>query len=159
MNRIPGTMRAFSLLFALVLAVQPLAKATSIKSPERTQGLVINPVNFSTHTLVNLSGKGCFVAARVSKQGGPTDLTFVRLSIDGKNVVDISVAALANLGTTASNPFGIVLQNSGATVETVTIGFPQALVFKTSLVLDVVVNENGVVQIIGNVVSGVCSKK
>jgi hypothetical protein len=89
----------------------------------------------------------------VTKQGGPTDLTFVILEIDGRNVVNYSFAAARNVGLTQANPYGIQYL-SGAGVESFSIGWPFPLVFKQSLKLSVTVNEINVVQIVGNVVSG-----
>lgn len=120
--------------------------------PRRTQGLKA-PAAIGTHSLVDLTGPGLFLSANVSKQGGPTDLTFVILEIDGRNVVNLSFAAARNWGLTQANPYGIQY-SSGAGVESFSIGWPFPLVFKKSLKLSVKVNETNVVQIVGNVVSG-----
>lgn len=120
--------------------------------PRRTQGLKA-PAPKGTHTLVNLTGPGLFLSANVTKQGGPTDLTFVILEIDGRNVVNYSFAAARNVGLTQANPYGIQYL-SGAGVESFSIGWPFPLVFKQSLKLSVTVNEINVVQIVGNVVTG-----
>jgi hypothetical protein len=102
---------------------------------------------------VSLTGPGLFLSANVTKQGGATDLTFVSLDIDGRNVVSLSYAALRNVGLTQANPYGIQFL-SGAGVESFAIGWPFPLTFKRSLKLSVTVNEIGVVQIVGNVVRG-----
>jgi hypothetical protein len=120
--------------------------------PRRTQGLKA-PAPKGTYSLVNLTGPGLFLSANVTKQGGLTDLTFVILEIDGRNVVNYSFAAARNVGLTQANPYGIQYL-SGAGVESFSIGWPFPLVFKQSLKLSVTVNETNVVQIVGNVVSG-----
>ncbi|MCP9441551.1 MAG: hypothetical protein NNA20_03065 [Nitrospira sp.] len=127
--------------------------------PRRTQGLKA-PAPKGTHPLVNLTGPGLFLtgpglflSANVTKQGGPTDLTFVIFEIDGRNVVNFSFAAARNVGLTQANPYGIQYL-SGAGVESFAIGWPFPLVFKKSLKLSVTVNETDVVQIVGNVVTG-----
>src|SRR5262245_6450746 len=120
--------------------------------PQRTQGLRA-PAPKGTYTLVSLKGPGLFLSANVSKQGGATDLTFVSLDIDGRNVVNLSFAALRNIGLSQANPYGIQYLTGGA-VESFAIGWPFPLTFKRSLELSATVNETGVVQIIGNVVRG-----
>lgn len=126
--------------------------AAGICDPERTQGLRA-PAPQGTHQLVTLEGPGVFVAAHVSKQGGDTDLTFVTLDIDGRNVVNLSYAAARNLGFVQGNPYGLVLLPSGR-VDNLTMGYPSPLRFTRSLVLGVQVQEAGVVQILGNVIHG-----
>lgn len=126
--------------------------ARGVCKPQRKQGLKA-PAGKGDHTLVQLKGPGVFVGAAVSKQGGATDLTFVDLTIDGRNVVNLSYAAAQNWGLTQYNPFGIVLLKTGA-ISNLTIGFPTPLRFEKELVLSANINEVGVVQIIGNVVYG-----
>ena len=120
--------------------------------PQRTQGLKA-PVPKGSYTLVSLTGPGLFLSANVTKQGGATDLSFVSLDIDGRNVVNLSYAALRNIGLTGANPYGIQYSTGGA-VESFSIGWPFPLTFKRSCELSVTVNETGVVQIVGNVVRG-----
>jgi hypothetical protein len=120
--------------------------------PQRVQGLKA-PAPKGTYNLVNLEGPGLFLAAHVTKQGGSTGLSFVRLQIDGRNVVDLSFAAAHNWGLTEQNPYGLVLLGSGG-LQNFTFGWPVPLVFKRSLSLSVVVNETGVVQIVANVIRG-----
>lgn len=122
-------------------------------NPQRVQGLKTNIKKGSTHKLVSIKGPGLFLAGHVSKQGGANDLTFVSLEIDGKSVVNLSFAAASNLGLTQNNPYGLVLLKGGP-VQNFTFGWPVPLTFKKSLELSVVVNEAGVVQIIGNVIRG-----
>jgi len=124
----------------------------AVKNPQRTQGLMA-PAPQGTHKLVSLTGPGTFVAAHVSKQGGDSDLTFVSLDIDGKNVVSLSIAAARNIGFTQANPYGLVLLQAGG-IDNLTIGFPEPLAYAKTLVLSVEVKEAGVAQIIGNVVHG-----
>lgn len=126
--------------------------APGVCDPQRTQGLRA-PAPNGTHALVTLTGPGVFLGAEVSKQGGTTDLTFVILDIDGRNVVNLSIAAAANQGLTQQNPYGLVLLQSAA-LKTMTLGFPTPLLYKRSLELKVTVNEGNVVQIVGNVVHG-----
>jgi len=120
--------------------------------PQRTQGLRA-PAPKGSYTLVSLKGPGLFLSANVTKQGGATDLSFVSLDIDGRNVVNMSYAALRNIGLAQANPYGVQYSTGGA-VESFSIGWPFPLTFKRSLELSVTVNETGVVQILGNVVRG-----
>jgi hypothetical protein len=120
--------------------------------PERIQGLKA-PAPKGTFNLVNLVGPGLFLAAQVTKQGGATGLSFVRLQIDGRSVVDLSFAAAQNWGLTQQNPYGLAVLGSGG-LQNFTFGWPVPLVFKKSLNLSVVVNETGVVQIVANVIRG-----
>ena len=120
--------------------------------PQRVQGLKA-PAPKGTYNLVNLEGPGLFLAAHVTKQGGSTGLSFVRLQIDGRSVVDLSFAAAQNWGLTQQNPYGLVLLGSGG-LQNFTFGWPVPLVFKKRLDLSVVVNETGVVQIVANVIRG-----
>lgn len=125
----------------------------AVVNPVRNQGLVTNVAVNSTKELVKVKGPGLFLSAEVTKQGGNSDLTFVILDIDGKNVVNISIAALFNQGLTTHNSYGISVFRSGASLETVTIGFPYPLTFNKLLSLKVTVNEPGVVQILANVIT------
>lgn len=123
--------------------------------PQRTQGLEA-PTPQGAYKLVVLDGPGVFLGAEVRKQGGDSDLTFVDLSIDDRNVFNISYSAARNVGLTAINPAGMVLLPSGR-LDNLTLGFPSPLRFARSLVLSVQVNEDGVVQIVGNVWHGSAS--
>jgi hypothetical protein len=125
---------------------------TGVCDPQRTQGLRA-PAPKGEHLLVKLKGAGVFLAAEVVKQGGNSGATFVNLEIDGRNVVSIGFAAAENAGLTQFNPFGLVLLKS-AGLKNLTIGFPSPLRFRRSLKLSVTVNENGVAQILANVVHG-----
>jgi len=89
----------------------------------------------------------------VTKQGGGSGLTFVILDIDGRNVTNLSYAAAENSGLTQQNPYGLVLLKSSA-LKTFTIGFPSPLRFQKELKLSVTVNEDGVAQILANVIHG-----
>ena len=120
--------------------------------PQRIQGLKA-PAPRGTYNLINLTGPGLFLAGHVTKQGGATGLSFVRLQIDGRSVVDLSFAAAQNWGLTQQNPYGLVVLGSGG-LQTFTFGWSVPLVFKRRLDLSVVVNEVGVVQIVANVIRG-----
>ena len=120
--------------------------------PQRIQGLKA-PAPRGTYNLINLTGPGLFLAGHVTKQAGATGLSFVRLQIDGRSVVDLSFAAAHNWGLTQQNPYGLVVLGSGG-LQTFTFGWPVPLVFKRRLDLSVVVNEVGVVQIVANVIRG-----
>jgi len=120
--------------------------------PQRTQGLRA-PAPKGDHVLVQIKGPGLFLGAAVTKQGGASGLTFVILDIDGRNVTNLSYAAAENWGLTEQNPFGLVLLKSAA-VENLTIGFPAPLRFQKELKLSVTVNEDGVQQIVANVIHG-----
>lgn len=126
--------------------------APGVCDPQRTQGLKA-PAPNGTYDLVTLKGPGVFLGAAVAKQGGGSDLTFVILDIDGRNVTNFSFAAAANEGLTQQNPYGLVLLHS-AVIKTFTVGFPTPLLYKRSLRLAVTVNEPGVVQILANVIHG-----
>ena len=125
---------------------------TGVCDPQRTQGLKA-PVPKGDHLLVQLKGPGLFLGAEVTKQGGATGITFVILDIDGRNVTNISYAAAVNSGLTQQNPYGLVLLKSSA-LKNLTIGFPSPLRFKKGLKLSVTVNEDGVAQILANVIHG-----
>lgn len=120
--------------------------------PQRTQGLRA-PAPEGDHVLVNLRGPGVFLGAQVTKQGGPSGITFVILDIDGRNVTNYSFAAAKNAGLTQQNPYGLVYLDSGP-LETVTVGFASPLRFESSLQLKVTVREPDVVQILANVIHG-----
>lgn len=125
----------------------------SVENPVRNQGLITNPANNSTKELVKLQGPGLFLSAELTKQGGNSDLTFVILDIDGKNVVNISIAALFNQGLTVHNSYGISVFRSAAALDTVTIGWPYPITFNKNFSLKVTVKEPGVVQILANVIT------
>jgi hypothetical protein len=125
---------------------------TGVCDPQRTQGLKA-PAPKGDHVLVTLKGPGLFLGAEVTKQGGASGLTFVILDIDGRNVTNLSYAAAENSGLTQQNPYGLVLLKSAA-LKNLTIGFPSPLRFQKELKLSVTVNEDGVVQILGNVIHG-----
>ena len=125
----------------------------TVSNPERKQGLKA-PVPKGKYTLVTLRGPGKFLSAEISKQGGTNDLTFIILDIDGKNVVNLSVAAAKNWGFTQHNSYGLVLLGSKAGIKTLTIGFSCPLEFKRDLILKVDVQENSVAQIVANVIHG-----
>jgi len=120
--------------------------------PQRTQGLKA-PAPKGTYNLIDISGPGLFLAAHVTKQGGATGLSFVRLEIDGRSVVNLSFAAAMNWGLTQQNPYGLVVLGSGG-LQNFTIGWPVPLTFKRGLRLSIVVKEAGVVQIVANVIRG-----
>ncbi len=124
-----------------------------IPDPERTQGLQAPAVQ-GEHHLITLKGPGSFISAQVSKQGGSNDLSFVSLDIDGRNVVNISFAALINTGLTQNNPYGLVLVKSTGNLKTLSIGYSSHLYFKKELSLSVIVKEDGVDQILANIVHG-----
>ena len=124
-----------------------------ICNPERTQGLKA-PAPKGEYELVKLKGPGTFISAEISKQGGANDLTFIVLDIDGKNVVNLSVAGAENWGLTQHNPYGLVLLKSSVGIKTFTIGFSSPLYFRSELKLKVVVQEDNVAQIVANVIHG-----
>lgn len=128
------------------------AQDFAISDPERTQGLAASATK-GDHVLVELKEPGVFIGAEITKQGGATDLTFVSLDIDGRNVINLSYAAAKNSGLTQQNPYGVVLLQSAA-LKTFTIGFPSPLRYKNSLRLSVKVNEDGIAQILANVIHG-----
>lgn len=137
----------------LCLFILGVNAQADVRDPERTQGLVTQAPNGETE-LIFLEGRGKFVSAQITKQGGTNDLTFVKLDIDGRNVVNISIAALRNIGLTENNPYGLVLLQSKGDPKTFTIGFSTPLIFRRELRLSVDVQEQNVVQILANVVHG-----
>ena len=146
------------LLFILLLLVvlQGCAASTytrGVREPERTQGLEA-PAPQGQHQLVALQGPGTFISAEIVKQGGNTDLSFIILDIDGRNVVNLSVAAAKNTRLTQNNPYGLVLVSSTGNIKTFTIGFSTPLYYESSLTLSVDVQEDGVEQILANVIHG-----
>jgi len=124
-----------------------------VRNPERTQGLKA-PAPQGEHELIALEGPGTFLSASITKQGGGNDLTFVILDIDGRNVVNLSIAAAKNVGLTQNNPYILDLVKSIGDIKTLTIGLPSPLYFERELKLRVNVQEAGVVQIVANVIHG-----
>ena len=124
-----------------------------VRNPVRTQGLKA-PAPQGEHELIALKGPGTFLSASITKQGGGNDLTFVILDIDGRNVVNISIAAAKNVGLTQNNPYILDLVKSTGDIKTLTIGLPSPLYFERELKLRVDVQEAGVVQIVANVIHG-----
>lgn len=137
----------------VALLLTALSVHADVRNPERTQGLVASP-STGEHVLVTIPGRGKFVSAQINKQGGTNDATFVVLDIDGRNVVNISIAALANFGLTQNNPYGLVLLQSSEDLKSLAIGFSTPLVFKSQLRLAVDVQEADVTQILANVIHG-----
>jgi hypothetical protein len=132
------------------MPVQPCTPCVS--EPQRSQGLKA-PAPRGEHVLVTLKGPGVFLAASITKQGGATGLSFVSLDIDGRNVINASYAAVENWGLTQHNPYGVVLLKMKA-IKNLTIGFPTPLRFDKELKLSVKVDEDGVAQILANVIHG-----
>jgi hypothetical protein len=120
--------------------------------PRRVQTIKA-PASVGTHTLANVAGPGLFLGGHVTKQGGSTGLTFVRLVIDGRTVVDITYAAARVFAFPAQNPYGLVLLSAGA-AQNLAFGWPTPLVFRRSLTLTAIVNERNVAQLVGDVVVG-----
>ena len=147
------TFSAILLLLMIPLLQGCAVRMRNVSEPERTQGLRA-PAPEGEHVLVTLEGTVVFLSAEISKQGGTNDLTFVILDIDGKNVVNVSIAGVKNWGLTQDNPYGLVLVESEAGIKTLTIGFPYPLEFTSELTLKVDVKEEDVAQIIGNVIHG-----
>jgi len=146
------SLTALLLMFALQgCAVDTFTKG--VRDPQRTQGLKA-PAPQGEYELIALKGPGTFLSASVTKQGGASDLTFVILDIDGRNVVNSSIAAARNAGLTESNPYILNLVKSTEDIKTLTIGQPSPLYFEKDLKLRVKVNENGVVQVLANLIHG-----
>ena len=125
----------------------------TIKGAKKSEGLITSPGNGTTHDLVTITGSGTFVAARMTKQGGASNITTVELVIDGQTIVGRTYAALDNWGMTQNNPYGTVLLH-GNGIDAVTIGFPQPIEFEDSLILRTNVGESDIVQMIGTVIYG-----
>lgn len=124
-----------------------------IAMPAVADGLVAPPA-MGENVLVSINGPGRFLSARVSKQGGLSGLTEVRLQVDGQDVVRRNFVALQNLALTEQNPYGVAVLSSGAGIDTATIGFTEPLIFESNLTLSANVGESGIVQITGAVVYG-----
>ncbi len=139
-------------LFSLLCILYMSNANADVYYAKYKDGLIVTPSFGSSHTLVKQKGPGKFISARIAKQGGSNDITFVNLEIDGQSVVNRSFAALRNFSLTENNPYGVVIL--GKDLKSVTIGFPFPLVFEKSLSLSVFVNETGVSQIIGTVIHG-----
>lgn len=137
----------------MALSFVAVSVYADVLEPQRTQGLIA-PAPQGVHNLVLLKGSGKFVSAEITKQGGTNDLTFVILDIDGRNVVNVSIAALKNSGLTQNNPYGLVLMQPAGNIKTFTIGFSAPFVFASDLKLSVDVKETGVAQILANVIHG-----
>ena len=73
--------RATAAVAAQSRATSPSCCIGGMCDPQRVQGLKA-PARKGTYDLINLEGPGLFLAGQVSKQGGLTGLTFVRLQID-----------------------------------------------------------------------------
>jgi len=129
------------------------ACAGGVCNPRRVQGLRA-PAPRGEHVLIDIAGPGVFLAGEVVKQGGGPGLSFVSLDIDGRNVVNTSYDAARNWGLTEHNPYGVHYLGSAAGLENLTFGWPTPLVFMRSLKVSVVVRQDGVVQILANVVVG-----
>lgn len=134
-------------------AASPLACVGGACNPRRVQGLIA-PASAGTHTLIHIAGPGLFLGGEVVKQGGGAGLTFVSLDIDGRNVVNASYDAVRNTGLTEDNPFGVQYLTGVSGIENMTFGWPTPLVFQNSLTVSVVVKQQGVVQILANVIVG-----
>ncbi len=127
----------------------------SVKAAQRSEGLVTNPGPNTVHTLVDVTGPGKFVSARLTKQGGDSGLTAIRLILDGRVVVGRNIAALKNFAMTEHNSYGVSVFTSPAGIDAVTVGFSQPLEFESSLQLEAVVGDDfGIVQMIGTVIHG-----
>jgi hypothetical protein len=132
--------------------------ASGVCDPRRVQGLLAGAVPGKhvakgKHEVIEIEGPGVFLAAEISKQGGTGDLTFVGLEIDGRGLWNLSYAAATNFGLTAHNAWGQSVV-SGFGIKTMVLGLPTPLRFQKHLVLTVQVNENGVDQIVANVLVG-----
>lgn len=122
-------------------------------NPRRVQGLKA-PAPRGEHVLVDIAGPGVFLAGEVVKQGGGAGLSFVSLDIDGRNVVNLSYDAARNWGLTEHNPYGVHYLSSAAGLENLTFGWPTPLVFMRSLKVSVLVRQDGVVQLLANILVG-----
>ena len=80
--------------------------------PQRVHKLLA-PAPVGTHQLVNVTGPGVFVAGHVTKTGGATGLTFVRLVIDGRVIVDVTFGAARTFVFPIDNPYGVLRFSSG----------------------------------------------
>jgi len=129
------------------------ACAGGVCNPRRVQGLKA-PAPKGEHVLLDIAGPGVFLAGEVVKQGGGPGLSFVSLDIDGRNVVNISYDAARNSGLTEHSPYGVQYLGSAAGLENLTFGWPTPLVFMRSLRVSAIVRQDGVVQLLANVLVG-----
>jgi hypothetical protein len=124
---------------------EPGAPVCAIQGINRADGVVNTVVRGTKYNLVSLSGPGKFVAARLVLWGAgvpyQVDQTTVEVVIDGRTVVQDTVADLSSQDFYHFNPFGIDLgaqkgaEGPDAVGRTVRIGFPLPVAFDTSLVL------------------------
>jgi hypothetical protein len=115
------------------------------------------PAPKGTYDLITQEGPGLFLSGFVSKQGGASGLSGVRLIIDDQIVVGSNFVEARNLGLMQQNPFGLVSLDSvlgSSVLQAITFGWPVPLVFRKSLIVRVTVNEPGVVQILARVIRG-----
>jgi len=97
-------------------------------------------------------GPGVFLAGEVVKQGGGPAV--VRQPGHRRPERREHVYDAAELGTHRTQPVRRPLLGSAAGLENLTFGWPTPLVFVRSLKVSVVVRQDGVVQILANVVVG-----
>ncbi|WP_089942752.1 hypothetical protein [Candidatus Entotheonella palauensis] len=140
-------------LFAILQGCVMNTYTKGVREPERTEGLQA-PAPQGQYQPVTLQGPGTFISAEIVKQGGNNDLSFIILDIDGRNVVNLSVAEAKNTKLTQDNPYGLALISSTGNIKTFTIGFSTPLSYESSLTLSVDVQEDGVDQILANVIHG-----
>ena len=122
-----------------------------VRDPQVTEGLKVSPAQGQDYDLVTLKGPGTFLSATISKQGGDSDLTFVSLKIDGRNVMNVSILAVKRDGVVPNSLLSVVEQGGN---EKLYIGLPTPLYYENELTLSVHVQENGVAQILANVIHG-----
>ena len=122
--------RALFLIPVLVVALTTAALADVIGAHE-TQGLKTN-VGPGEYTLVDIKGPGTFVCAHVNKQGTGSGLCFVNVTIDGKHVMELSYAAMKNMGLSTNNPYGVMVKTVGS-IDNAMINFGTPLYFRKNL--------------------------
>ncbi len=93
---------------------------------------LLAPASVGTHPLVSVEGPGVFVAGHVTKARGATGLSFVRLVIDGRVIVDVTFAAARTFVFPIENPYG-VLRFASSGIQHLGFGWPVPLVFKRTL--------------------------
>lgn len=121
---------------------------------EKKQGLVVRPGLNKTIDLIKITGEGVFVSMFLSKQGGSNDLTSFNLMLDGKTISNLTFVGARNLGLNKPNNSGITLSD-GALIDCIAIQFNEPIQFKRELKVQIRTSSDlGVVQILGNVVTG-----
>lgn len=113
---------------------------------------VIEIVSDNWHEVIEIEGPGSFISAIVAKKGGTSaDLsrrTFVRLTLDRKEVSLKSFEVARVMGLSGQNYSGIVWFEASDSTETLVLGYSQPLHFEEVLQLGIKVDDPGVEKVL-----------